>query len=74
MKRSHLVFQEYEKDKVVYKAKDLEEFTEMIPKIIEKKLPDLTEEGYLMAKKKDTKIVGKELIDTYREVLNAKER
>ena len=68
------VFQEYEKDKVVYKAKDLEEFTEMIPKIIEKKLPDLTEEGYLMAKKKDTKIVGKELIDTYREVLDAKER
>ncbi len=69
------VFEEYEKDKVVYKAKDLEEFEQMIPKIIEKKLPDLTENGYREAKKKDTKIVGKMLIDTYKEVLySGKER
>lgn len=63
------VFEEYEKDKVVYKAGDVDEFEKMIPKIINKKLPDLTEEGYKMAKKKDVKTVGKELIKTYDETL-----
>lgn len=63
------VFEEYTKDKVVYKAKDVDEFEKMIPKIINKKLPDLTDEGYKMAKKKDVKTVGKELIKTYEETL-----
>ena len=40
------------------------------PKIIEGKLPDLTEKGYEVAKTKDLKIVGKKLIDTYTKVLN----
>ncbi len=63
------VFEEYEENKVVYKAKDLDGFEDKIRKIIEKKLPDLTEAGYLEAKKKDVKTVGRELINTYKEVL-----
>lgn len=63
------VFEEYEENKVVYKAKDLDDFEDKIKKIIEHKLPDLTEEGYKEAKRKDVKTVGLELIDTYKEVL-----
>jgi Membrane-associated lipoprotein involved in thiamine biosynthesis len=63
------VFEEYEANKVVYKAADIDEFEKMIPKIINKKLPNLTEEGYKMAKKKDVKAVGKELIKTYEDTL-----
>lgn len=64
------VFEEYTKDKYVYKASTLDEFEIMIPKIINKKVSDLTEEGYKLAKKKDVKIVGKELIKTYQETLD----
>lgn len=63
------VFEEYPKDKVVYKAKNIDDFEKMIPKIISGKLPNLTEEGYKMAKTKDVKVVGKELIKTYEETL-----
>lgn len=63
------VFEEYEDKRVVYKAKNLDEFEEKIKDIIEGKLPNLTEEGYKLAKKKDTEIVGKELIKTYEETL-----
>ena len=63
------VFEEYEDKKVVYKAKNIDEFEEIIKKIIEGELPNLTEEGYKLAKKKDTEIVGKELIKTYEETL-----
>ncbi len=63
------VFEEYPANKVVYKAKDIDEFEEKIQQILEHKLPDLTEEGYRMAKKKDVGAVGKELIETYQEVL-----
>lgn len=64
------VFEEYEENKVVYKAKDIEDFKEKIILILEHQLPDLTEEGYKEAKKKDVKTVGKELINTYKEVLD----
>lgn len=63
------VFEEYEDKKHVYKAKDLDDFEMKIKKILEGQLPDITEEGYKLAKKKDVKIVGKELIKTYRETL-----
>ena len=66
------VFEEYEANKVVYKGKNIDEFEKMIPKIIEGKLPDLTEEGYKVAKKKDLKTVGKELIKVYDETLKSK--
>lgn len=64
------VFEEYEENKVVYKAKDVDGFEEKIKLILEDKLPNITEEGYKLAKKKDVKIVGKELIETYKETLN----
>lgn len=63
------VFEEYKENKVVYKAKNLDDFEDKIKKILDNKLPNLTEEGYKEAKKKDVKTVGKELIDTYKEVL-----
>lgn len=66
------VFEEYEDKKVVYKARDVDDFERMIKLILKGKLPNLAEEGYKIAKKKDTQIVGKELIDTYKETLNLK--
>lgn len=63
------VFEEYEDKKTVYKAKNIDEFEEKIKLILNNELPDLSESGYKLAKKKDTKIVGKELIKTYKETL-----
>lgn len=63
------VFEEYEDKKVVYKAKNIDDFERMIPKILNGELPDLTEEGYKEAKKKDIKTVGRQLVQTYEEVL-----
>lgn len=63
------VFEEYEENKVVYKAKNVDDFENKIKLILENKLPNITEEGYKLAKNKDVKIVGKELIETYKETL-----
>lgn len=66
------VFDEWLEDGVnVYKAKNIDEFEEKIKKILEGKLPNLTEEGYKVAKKRDTKIVGKKLISIYKSVLES---
>ncbi len=53
----------------VYKAKDIDEFEDKIKKILEGKLPDLTEEGYKLAQTRDIKRVGKKLIDIYKQTL-----
>ena len=67
------VFDEWLVDDVnVYKAKNLEEFEEKIIKILNKELPDLTEAGYEVALNRDSKKVGKDLIDIYKEVLEDK--
>ena len=66
------VFEEYKDKKHVYKAKDVDGFEKMIKKILTGKLPDLTLEGYKLAKAKDVKTVGKELIKTYEETLKMK--
>lgn len=63
------VFEEYTQNKVVYEAKDIDEFEDKIKKIINKELPSLEEIGYNMAIKKDTKIVGKKLIEVYKNLL-----
>jgi len=63
------VFEEYEDKKVVYKAKDIDDFEKKIKLIMTRKLPRLTDKGYRAAKKKDLKNVGKELAKTYTEVL-----
>lgn len=54
----------------VYKAKDVDDFEVKIKEILEGKLPNLTEEGYKVAKSRDVKTVGKKLITIYKKVLN----
>lgn len=55
--------------KNVYKAKDIDEFEDKIKKILKGKLPDLTKEGYKVAKERDIKKIGKQLVDIYKNVL-----
>ena len=55
----------FEDGKDVYKAKTMDEFETKIEGILENKLPNLTEEGYKMAKERDIKEVGKQLKQVY---------
>ena len=57
----------------IYKAKNNKEFKEKIIGIVEKKLPDLTEAGYLVAKERSIQNVGKDLKKIYEDLLNEKE-
>jgi len=67
------VFSEWLIDGVnVHKAKDIDDFEEKIKKILNKELPNLTEEGYKVAQSRDIKKVGKKLISIYKDVLNDK--
>lgn len=61
-----------EDGKNLYKATTFEEFEEKIKGIVEKKLPDLTEQGYKIAKERDIKIIGKKLKQIYKDVLEGK--
>ena len=54
-----------EDGKNVYKAKDIDEFESKIKKIMNKELPDLTKEGYKVAKERDLKNIGKQLKEVY---------
>jgi len=64
------VFSEWLIDGVnVYKAKDIDEFEEKIKGILSGEYKNLTDEGYKVALKRDSKIVGKELIKIYEQVL-----
>ena len=53
----------------VYKAKDIDDFEIKIKKILENKVPNITEEGYKVALSRDIKCVGKKLVDIYKSVL-----
>ena len=53
----------------VYKAKDIDDFEDKIKKIINKKLPNLTDKAYLVAKERSLEIVGEKLKKVYEEVL-----
>lgn len=66
------VFDWLEDGKHVYKATDISDFEIKIKKILNNELPSLKESGYKIAKTKDVKIVGKQLIDIYRKVLDEK--
>ena len=66
------VFEEFITNKEVYKAKDINEFEDKIKKILENKLPKLTDNGYKKAKEKDIKIVGKQLVKVYQDVVDEK--
>ena len=66
------VFDEWLVDGVnVYKAKDIDEFEVKIKKILEGELPLLVDEGYKVAINRDIKKVGKDLINIYKQVLEA---
>ena len=66
------VFEDWLEDtKNIYKAKTLDEFELKIKKIINKELPDLTNEAYEVAKSRDIKTVGKRLKEVYEKVLNS---
>lgn len=58
-----------EDGKNVYKAKDIDDFEIKIKKIINKELPDLTNEAYKVAEERSLKIVGQKLKEVYEEVL-----
>lgn len=65
------VFDEWLVDnKNVYKAKNIEEFADKIKKIINKELPNLTEEAYKVAEERDIKKIGKRLKEIYEEVMS----
>lgn len=66
------VFDEWLIDGVnVYKARNLDEFEDKIKKILDGKLPNLTDEGYKVALDRDIKKVGKDLINIYKKVLSS---
>lgn len=67
------VFDGWLEDKVnVYKAKDVDDFEIKIKKVLNNELKDLTDKAYEVAKSRDVKKVGKELIEVYKEVLEEK--
>lgn len=65
------VFSDWLEDGVnVYKAKDIDDFEKKIHKILNDKLPDLTEEGYKVALSRDLKVIGQRLKEVYEKVLS----
>ena len=63
------VFAEFIDGKEVYKAKTITEFETKIHQILNDRLPSLAESGYQKAIQKDTKIVGKQLIEVYQNLM-----
>ncbi len=64
------VFEDWLKDGInVYKAKNIDEFEDKITKIINKKLPDLTEKAYEIAQERKIEVIGEKLKKVYEEVL-----
>lgn len=56
----------------IYKAKDIDEFQEKIPKIINGELPNLTDAAYKVAVDRSLEVVGKKLKSVYEEVMKGK--
>lgn len=53
----------------IYKAKNVDDFEDKIKKVINNKLPDLTEEGYKVAQARSLKNIGRKLKNIYESVL-----
>ena len=53
----------------MYKAKDVDAFEEKIKKILNKELPDLTNNYKKVVEERDLNNIGKQLKDVYLEVL-----
>lgn len=67
------VFDGWLKDGVnCYKAKDIDEFEEKIKQIVTGKLPNLEEEGYKVAHRKNMKNIGNAMLKVYESVLEEK--
>jgi 1,2-diacylglycerol-3-alpha-glucose alpha-1,2-glucosyltransferase len=62
-----------EDGKNIYKARNIDEFEIKIKDIINGKLPDLTKEGYKVAKERDLKYIGEQLKEIYEKTLDSKE-
>lgn len=63
------IYEEWLSDGInVYKAKNSDEFEEKIVKIVEGKLPNLTEEGYKVAKERDVAKIGEQLKGIYQKL------
>ena len=54
----------------VHKAKNIDDFEIKIKQILEGKLSNVTEEGYKVAKTRESKKVGKKLISIYKDVMS----
>lgn len=66
------VFSDWVEDrKNVYKAKNVDDFEKKIIDILDNKLPDLTDEGYEVAKEHDLKYIGKQLKEIYENLLSS---
>lgn len=64
------VFDPWLKDNVnCYKATNIDEFENKIKQILTGKLPNLEEEGYKVAEKRNIKSIGKKLYQVYKKVL-----
>ncbi len=63
------IFEEFKEGEVVYKAKNLEEFEDKIKKILNQELPSLTKNAYKIAKDRDIKKVGKQLVEVYKQAM-----
>lgn len=59
----------FQDGKNVYKGNNNQEFKEKITAIVERKVPDLTEEGYKVAEERSIENVGRELKKIYEELL-----
>lgn len=65
------VFDDWLTDKKnVYKGQTNEDFKNLIEGIINQDLPDLKEQGYVVACERELSIIGKELLKVYNEVIN----
>ena len=64
------IYDDWLKDGInIYKAKNVDDFEKKIKGIINKKLPDLTEEGYKVAEERDIKNIGRQLKKIYEYVI-----
>ncbi len=65
------IFEDWFKDNVdIYKGKTLDEFESKIQQILEGQIPNLVDNAYHVAKKRDVKIAGEQLITAYTETLD----
>lgn len=63
------IFEWIKKDKEVYKGKNLDEFEDLIKKIMNKELPSLVDKAYELAKTCSIATVGDKMVEVYNKVL-----